>query len=1372
MAVNRWSFRDNAAQTERLWLERLLVYQPALNVHLQDLLADIITYLPRVLAQSLLDTPSSELIYRFVEGTVMFADIDGFTPLAERFSQIASQEGAEELTELVNRFLDILITTTLRYGGDLQKFGGDAGLVLFTGGDYAQRAAAAALDVQQEMAARMSEVETSLGTFPLHIAIGLGSGRLVGMGMGPEGSREWVISGPPLRSMGTAQEAAPAGGVVADAATLALCGDQIDYQPMEQGMGLIKAVKMTAGAAVFNLIFDLPETEPAQRLEWMLERLDAVSPYLSTGLLERLTAAPDPKTLHLWSEHRQVTILMLSLSGFPDLTSYWGDLEGLRRGVEQFSELFMQAWSAIDRYGGVVNKIGIGPQGAYLMALFGAPNAHEDDPLRAILAALELQEVSDVPLRLGINTGFVFAGDVGAEGRREYTVMGDEVNLAYRLMSFCRPGQIWLGPRTARHPTVARRVEGGWGNPTQFKGKRDLITPFIARGVRTLLESGNEVELPLIGREAERQRLVDASHAGLAGTSQVLLLQGAPGIGKSRLVQEAGRLAEAAGLAVYFGAAPSYGSHFPYAVWEAPLTALLDLDGLSATPRLNRFLSELQRYQLEVWGALLAPLVGLEAPASPEVAALSPVLREQQRAAALWELWRLAAMERPSLLILENAQWMPEPALLLLDALIERMPAGHLVVLITYRDEPGLADRWLKLPADQRLVLEPLSSKATTQLIREVAGKMALPQDLERWIVKRGGGIPLFATEAVRTLIASGMLEEREGHWQLTHPLSEITLPDTAFELIQSRIDQLEPPNRHLLRSAAAVGEQMTMAMLIAGYADESRGMVVRRLPQLIPLGLLYGDPEQETLIFRQPLIREVAYRGLPYRMQRLIHRRVAEYLEHYRDRATSNWLTLLAYHAFEGRMWEIAVWSNLDLGRRALDSYLTEQALMALRRVLEAADAGRLEVLESRFEAHSLLSKALTILGRYEEALSHLDFARDLLPTDHSSVTQVARIADLEYHKATILEYLGRYRDGMDSVERGLALPEVLNLVEGARLMMRGGALSHRLGNYEQGEIWARRSVDLAQNFPGDDARKVVARSLYILAYLVFRRGDPQQGLTFGEESLSIYIKLQDLMGEIDARNNLLLICLGLGRWGDAVIHGERALSLARRTQHVEAQAKVAANLGEVYRHRGQLIEARQAYQTAREIAHAKGLAYGEAMMENNLAAVALQSGDLAQVSGHLERAEALFAAIGAEEGLPELYRCWAIFYLVLNDLEMAEEWGNRSLHTCDVQGVQQEAGITWRVMAEIALARQDWAAAEEALHQSITRLQAVGDQYGEMQAVVVAARLALARKNVERARELLQQAAEAFEHQDARGDLQKVREFLADLKNLGESA
>ncbi len=1345
-------------------LVKLLRYQPMLPQRLENLLMTITTYLPSGLAHQLLENPTTETRPIPLEGTVVFADVDGFTALAERFSTEASNAGAEEVTELVNRFLALLIHATKPYGGDLQKFGGDAGLLLFTGEKHAFRATAAALETQRAMEA-LAAVETSLGCFPFQIAIGIASGPLLTVGLGTSENRKWLLTGPPLHAMGRAQQAAPPGGVVLHASSYEQCDQMARCTPLgTSDLYLVNANEIPEFSFQAPTLPRLPEPlSPAQSIRWLLNRLDALSPYLDPELLARLTALSTLEHFRLWSEYRQVTILIIALDELSRLVDFKTRPEALQTMVTEPNNHFVLARNIIRTYDGIVNKIGIGPGGAYLMALFGAPQAHEDDPLRAVLAALELQERVGVPLQIGINTGFVFAGDVGTDERREYTVMGDEVNLAYRLMSKCEPGKVWLGPNTAHHSTVTRRIKIKSGPAQHLKGKRELVTPFIAQETQATITTADRDVLPLTGREDEFAILQKVLEKIQDGNPQTVLLHGSAGSGKSRLIHELSQQMES-DQELQVGTAPSYGAHLPYAVWERPLRALLRLDDVPTEAQADILRRVLAHQDQEMWTALITPLVGLDISPSPEVEALSPELRETQRQATLRALLSYLAQEQPLVLALENAQWMPAPSLRLVTGLIQAPPTGPVLLIVTGRDEGDLLEQWRSSHDVIDLSLGPLSTQAMTRLAEHAAGRHALPADVKRWIVKRGSGSPLFAIEAIRALQSAGLLTSVNGAWRLTQPLDDAPLPDSTYGLIQSRIDQLEPPSRHLLRAATVVGEQMTVPMLTAGYGEEPRAVVQRRLSDLAQLGLVYSDYGENVLLFRQPLVREVAYRGLPHRIRRHIHRNLSQYLKQHQEQATSNWFALLAHHAFEGQLWEIARHANLDLGKRLLENYMTEQAIQALTRALQADQAAEASPAQSlHFTIHKHLGETYTILGQYDDAMHHLGAARDLLPTPLTEQDDIERSADLDYRLALIWKSQGKIEKAFEAIETGLGHQTIHQTLIDGQLRLLGAGMYYRQGDYQHTWDWAQAAVDQSRSIPHAEARKVRARGLYLMALVRYKESNLQTALELGLKSLQIYQEIHELLGEVDARTNLMIIYLLLGEWAAAAEHGEQALRLARRIQYTIGEMRVAGNLGEIYRYQGRLDEAREAYNTVLQIVQERGIAYGEAVMENNLAAVAIKESNWQEAGQRLRRAEQILHQMGKGATFPELYRHRGQIALAQGRPDAALRHAQRCLDLTKERADRQEMGRAHEFLGSVYFAMNAHDKANAHLQQACAFLQEAEDLYGLAQARVAQAKLQWEQGEKETARKTLKAASGQFRSLGARLDLQQIAEIEA---------
>ncbi|MBN1247801.1 MAG: DUF2791 family P-loop domain-containing protein [Anaerolineae bacterium] len=1103
------------------WRTRFAGDQAFDQTRLQDLLEAVVAHTPRLVASRLLADPTAPFLAVPLVGTVMFADVAGFTPLAERFGRAPSLDGVEALTDLMNRVMGILVDGAGRYGGDLLKFGGDAGLFLFDGDDHGLHAALAAQEIQRTMAEHMREVQTPLGRHTIRVAIGLASGQLAGLGLGDAEGRELLLLGPPLAAMGAAQRLAPSGETVLHNSTVAAAAGTLVVVPVEAGFFRLQEVSASADAVPLSL----PGPPQKDDARWMLARIDALAPYLAPGLLRLLTLAPAPDLQVLSSDRRLVTVLMTSLPPLPDLTEIWESPEALVSAAVTANTRFIQMRDAVQRYGGVLNKIAMGPGGPYAVVVFGAPTAHEDDPLRAILAAEALQTLVEGTLATGINTGFVFAGDVGTAIRREYTVIGNAVNVAARLMAHGKPGAIWLGPDTASHPAVARRVLMRTGAPISLKGISQPLRPTVVEALRSADLTLADQEPLLVGREAEAQSLAASLQRITAGVGEVVVIHGEPGVGKTRLIQSVVDRAAGAAMGVHMGAASSYGDALPFSGWDRVLASALGIEALPRDQQLDALCGALTRCGVSEWAALVAPIVGLSAPASPGMLSLPAERRELQRHAAVVAILTESCRRQPQLLIFDSGDWLSRPSLALLDAVVDAAAHLPLGLWVIVREETEVLARWPSYDHVRDLSVGPLADAEIGQLTAAVLDEAVLPEAVTAWTVANSAGLPMVAVEAIRALVASGLLRYEAGTWQLTGPLTGFDLPDRIYGLIQSRIDQLSPLDRHLLRSAAAVGQEIALPMLVAAYGEEAESGVRRRLPGLRSFGLVPRDPADEMLLFQQPLVREVAYRGLTRRAQVQIHRRLTRYLDAASDQAVANRLAQLAYHAFEAHLWECAISANLALGRQAMQAYLADQATQAWARALAAADAAAVAVPAARFEAHTCLSEALTSQGRYEEALEHLSTARALTTCPGTAglsqqqtpdlrvppvgeggagapLAHPAPQAELDYREAVVLEAQGRYAEALRRVVRGLACPEAAGTVWAARLYLVGAGLQRRLHDYAQAGAWATEALSLAgPPSSGDpDMQQLRSRAMTMLALLAslarLEQGSPPQSV------------------------------------------------------------------------------------------------------------------------------------------------------------------------------------------------------------------------------------------------------------------------------------
>jgi len=430
-----------------------------------------------------------------VHGTLMFADLSGFTAMSERLSQLG-REGAEIITDIVNDYFATMLDIVLRHSGDLWKFGGDAIQVAFMGAEGAVNACRAGQTMQQAMG-RFAEIRMPQDTFSLRVTIGLGSGSIFTASLGTPERLEFAVMGPAVVQMARAEDAAQSGDVILDEATRVAAGETVSVEPVSSGLYRLVAVS-PAPPASLPPSFPLPVT-----LSELVTQLDALSPYLPASLLKRLVASPpalravEENQVISEGEHRLATVMFANFYGIDEIIQALGP----QRSDELTATLnqhFTAMQAIIEKYEGIVNKVGTYAIGYSIMAIWGAPRAHEDDPARAVRAALEMQQAMrpladlqtsagkfSLKQRIGVNTGYVFAGNLGSALRQEYTVMGDEVNLTSRLMSVAGEGQVLISHSTAQH--VKGLFELRERETVRVKGKQAPVVNHAVIDYRGLL---------------------------------------------------------------------------------------------------------------------------------------------------------------------------------------------------------------------------------------------------------------------------------------------------------------------------------------------------------------------------------------------------------------------------------------------------------------------------------------------------------------------------------------------------------------------------------------------------------------------------------------------------------------------------------------------------------------------------------------------------------------------------------------------------------------------------------------------------------------------------------------------------------------------
>ncbi|MBN1138814.1 MAG: AAA family ATPase [Anaerolineae bacterium] len=686
----------------------------------------------------------------------------------------------------------------------------------------------------------------------------------------------------------------------------------------------------------------------------------------------------------LKGERKLVTVMFADISGFTALAETM-DPETVR---DLMNACFENLVPVVEKYGGTVDKF-IGDE---IMALFGAPIAHEDDPVRALRAALEMmdeletfnqQHSTALGLHFGINTGAVIAGGLGTRERQDYTVMGDAVNVASRLEDISERGEILAGPDTYR--LTAPLFEFETMVPVQVKGKAEPVPVYrllAAKAVPGRVRGIAGLESPLVGRKTEFQALQQAVKRLRTGVGGIVTLVGGAGLGKSRLVAELSHSPFVMSRVNWIeGRCLSYGASVAYLLWLDILRGLLGVTADAAPVAVRAALREQTQTlcpdRFDDMFPYLARLMSLPLEAKCQ-ALVSDLDGEKLKSAtfrAMETLIESATRHRPLVIVCEDLHWADPTSLALLEqllALIDRVPV---LFICLFRPEREHGCWQLRENIDRdydhchtALWLDPLSIAESTTLVGNLLRVEGLPHPLRKRILSHAEGNPFYVEEIIRSLIDDGAIvhDEATGQWRAMCDVAAIAIPDTLHGVLMARIDRLQEESKRVLQQASVIG-RLFFYRVLAEIAQEQQRLDdhLLTLQREEMIHERARTPELEYS-FKHQLTQEAAYNGLLKQERRAFHRQVAETLERLFPERIEEQVGLLAYHWERAEEPEKATAYLLQAGDQARLAYAHQEAIDYYQRALPFLKKGQ----EYGQAARTLMKLGLT----YHTAF---DFAR-----------------------------------------------------------------------------------------------------------------------------------------------------------------------------------------------------------------------------------------------------------------------------------------------------------------------------------------------------------------------------------------------------------
>ena len=888
----------------------------------------------------------------------------------------------------------------------------------------------------------------------------------------------------------------------------------------------------------------------------------------------------------LEGERKQVTVLFADLKGSMELLAD-RDPEEARQLLDPVLERMM---AAVHRYEGTVNQV----MGDGIMALFGAPIAHEDHAVRACYAALamqaavkqyaaEVQRTHGVPLqiRVGLNAGEVVVRAIGNDLHMDYSAIGQTTHLAARMEQMAIPGSILL--TQAVLGLAEGFVQVSALGPVPVKGLEapvDVYELVGASGIQRRLQAAAARGLTrFVGRKTEMEALSQGLERARVGHGQVVACVGEAGVGKSRLVYEFLHSHRTQGWLILESSSVSYGkatAYLPVCDLLKAYCHLEDRDDLrTVRAKVTGQVLTLDEVLQDTVPAVLALFEAL--PADSPFLQLDPLQRRRRTLEALKRVLLRESQVQPLLLVFEDLHWIDSETQAVLDLLVDSLPTAQVLVLVNYR--PEYQHGWGSKTFYTQVRLDPLPKASADEFLQALLGDDPGLGPLTQLLIARTQGNPFFLEESVRTLVETGVLVGERGAYRLAQALDTWQVPATVQVLLAARIDRLPSEDKRLLQTAAVIGTEVPGPLLQA-IADTSDEALYRSLAQLQAAEFLYETSlfPEHVYTFKHALTHEVAYGSLLQERRRVLHARIVEALEHFAPDRLAEQVDRLAHHALRGDVWEKALAYARQAGEKAIarSAYREavayfEQALGALAHLPEQHGTH-----EQAIDLRLALRTALFPSGDSGRILVALREAEALA----AALDDPRRLGQISVNMSTHFYFMGAYDQATAAAQRALALATVSgDVVLQALANLRLGIAYYIQGDYRQAIHCLRQTVAAL-----DGARRherfgqaflPAVLSLAQLAACHAELGMFPEGCALGEEGLRIAQAVNHPGSLMFASWWVGLLSLRQGDLPKALPLLERAMGICHEADQPAFFPMIAESLGAAYTLGGRVADA-----------------------------------------------------------------------------------------------------------------------------------------------------------------------------------------------------
>ncbi len=862
--------------------------------------------------------------------------------------------------------------------------------------------------------------------------------------------------------------------------------------------------------------------------------------------------------------------------------------------------------NAVHQYEGTINQF----LGDGIMAIFGAPVAHEDHAQRACCSALAIQKTMfayrsdlkkrygiDFNVRIGINTGQVVVGSIGDDLRMDYTAVGDTTNIAFHLQQIASPGQIAFGHQTFL--TVKDQFEHRYLGEKKLKQRTHPVKYYSLekekiRRSRVEREAEDQTLTPLVNRERPLSVMMDLFESVKHGNGQVICILGEAGEGKTRLIYEFIKNIGSQETSFLDSQCITYGRTIPYYPVLEILRKSFKVTEFDSPEKVRSAIeSKLKRIDSRLIDSM--PILyrllslGTETDSMP---AEDPELIKELTFEALRQLILSGSQKKPIVLVVENLQWIDRTSEEFITYIIERMVNFSVFLILSYRldyTHPFGSRSYLR-----QISLRRLSDDQQNQFIHSLLPGHRLPTDFIQMMIAKAEGNPLYLEEIIKSLQSTDVIVEDDQGYKLTKRIQEIDIPDSIQEIVLARVDRLKGQSKLTLQTASVIGREFTLKML--AKKEELERQLKRYVGELRKLELIHEKsfyPEIEYM-FKNAVTKDVIYNSLLLTQRKKLHKRIAESIERLYEDRLEDYFEMLAFHYLQSETREKSINYLIQAGKKAKRIYANNEAIEYFIRALEIIDGTDGQWSTHKRDAHQEVAFLYDLVGDYEKALQHYG----------KSLDYVSSVVD----RAEVLRKMGMVQE-------------------------KRGDLTGSMAAYEQ-----------AMQVLGETDHPLGKGRLYMnIGWLYNRSGSYDKALEFCNQALSIFRSEKRDYESAMALNNIAVIQEFRGEWHQAEKLNRESIRLIHKIGDQRKLGSFCVSAGLLSWKQRKYRKSKSFFKRSYKIMESIGNNFGVANSLLNLGRTYTSEGNFHKALSHLEQSLAMFEKIGAKAKLCQCYSCLA---------------------------------------------------------------------------------------------------------------------------------